>query len=182
MSAPSKAFNLQSVEIRSAQRLTASVEPTIALQEVTNVVKPMEGTYQAATQVKVLSPVMFDVVEADVFHCAESRTKGGVKVSHHLLYRGRSPWHGMKWKLSELGRSSVFLKRYAKTSQQRQGLANEAEEVGLADSTRSVGKPRTWGSGQQWSDGLSYLSCNPTEVKLRDEGKAQSDSSQGEAR
>ena len=105
MSAPSKALNLQSVKIRSMQRLTNSIEPTIAWQAVTNVVKPVEGTYQAATQVKVLSPVMFNVVEADVFHDAESSTKDDVMVSHHSLYRGQSPWHGMKWKLSELGRA-----------------------------------------------------------------------------
>jgi hypothetical protein len=155
MSAPSKALNLQLVRIRPMQRLTTSIEPTIALQAVTNVVKPMGGTYQAATQVKVLIPVIFDVVEADVFHCAESGTKGDVKVSHHLLYRGLRPWHDMRWKLGELGRSSVFLKRYAETSQQRRGLANDTEEVGLADITLSMGKPYTRGSGQQWSDGLS---------------------------
>ena len=155
MGAPSKAFNLQSVKIRPTQRLATSVEPTIALQEVTNAVKPVEGTYQAATQVKVLSPVMYDVVEADVFHYAESRTKGDAMVSHHLLYRGLSPWHGMKWKLSELGRSSVFLKGYVKTSQQRRELANDTEEVGLVDSTSNMGKPCAWGSDQQWSDGLS---------------------------
>ena len=97
---------------------------------------------------------MNDIIEADVFHSAESRTKGGVKVSHHLLYRGQRPWHGMRWKLGELGRSSVFLRRYAETSQQRRGLANDAEEVGLADSTLSMGKPCAWGSGQRWSDRL----------------------------
>jgi len=155
MSAPSKALNVQPVKIRSAQRLATSVEPTAALQEVTNVVKPAEGRCQAATQVKVLSPVMYNVVEADVFHCAESSTKGDAKASHHSLYRGLSPWHGMKWKLSELGRSSVFRKRYAGTSQKRRGLAEDAEEVGPADSTLSIGKLCTWGSGWQWSDGLS---------------------------
>ena len=56
MGAPRKAHSLQSVKIRSTQRLTTNVEPNIAWQEVTNVVKPMNGTYQAATQVKVLSP------------------------------------------------------------------------------------------------------------------------------
>ena len=149
MSAPSKALNLQPVKIRPMQRLTASIEPTIALQTVTDVVKPMEGTYQAATRVKVLSSVIFNIVEADVFHCAESSMKGNAMVSYHLLYRSLSPWHGMKWKLGELGRSSEFLKRYAKTSQQRRGLADDTEEVGLTDSTRNMGKPCTWGSGQQ---------------------------------
>lgn len=161
MSAPSKAFNLQSVKVRSMQRLTTGIEPTTARQAVTNVVKPVEGRYQAATQVKVLSPVILNIVEADVFHCAESSMKGDVLVSHHSLYRGLSPWHGMKRKLDELGRSSVFLRRYARTSQNRRGLANDAEEVGLTDSTPSLGKPSTWGSGQQYSDGASTCLINP---------------------
>ena len=108
MRAPSKAFNLQLARIRPMQRLTTSIEPTTALQTVTDAVKPVEGTYQAATQVKVLSPVIFNVVEADALHYAESRMKGDDMVSHYLLYRGPRPWHGMRWKLSELGRSSVF--------------------------------------------------------------------------
>lgn len=170
MCAPSKAPNLQLVRIRPMQRLTTGMEPTIALQTVTDVVKPVEETYQAAMQVKVLSPEIFNIVEADVLHNAESRTNGGAKVSHHLLYRGRRPWHDMRWKLGELGRSSVFLERYAEPSQQRRGLANGAEEVGLTGSTLSMGKPCTWGSGQQWSDGLSTCLTNPTEVGVRDAG------------
>ena len=154
MGAPSEAHNLQSVKIRSMQRLTTSIEPTIARQEVTNVVKPMGGTYQAATQVKVLSPEMNNIVEVDVFHCTEDSMKSDEMVSCSLFYRGRRPWHDMKWKLCELGRSSVFPKGYTGTSQQRQGLVNDAEEVGLIDSTRSLGKPSTWGSDQQCCDGL----------------------------
>lgn len=64
---------------------------TIASQEVTNVMKPVAATYQAATQVKVLSPEMYDIIEADVFHCTEGSRKGSVMVSYHALYRGRSP-------------------------------------------------------------------------------------------
>lgn len=160
MRAPSKAFNLQSVGIRPMQRLTPSIEPTIARQVVTNVVKPMEGTYQAATQVKVLSPEIINIVDADVLHCAEGRTKDGVMVSRHLIYRGRSPWHGMRWKLDELGRSSVFSTEYVVLSQQRRGTANDAEEVGLTDSTLSTGKPYTGGSGQQWRGCLSTCQTN----------------------
>ncbi len=103
MSAPSKAPNLQSVKIRPMQRLATSIEPTTARQAVTNVVKPVEGTYQAATQVKVLSPVIVNIIEADVFHDTESSTKGDAMASRSSLYRGRRPWHGMKWKLGELG-------------------------------------------------------------------------------
>ena len=61
MSAPRKVHKEQSVKIRSLQSLTNSIEPTIALHEVISVMKPIEGTYQAATQVKVLSPEMYDI-------------------------------------------------------------------------------------------------------------------------
>ena len=160
MRAPSKARNFQSVKIRSMQRLTTSIEPTIARQAVTNVVKPMEGTYQAATQVKVLSHEIVNIVEADVVHLTEGKMKGYDKVSHHLLYRGRRPWHDVRWNLRELGRSSVFPTGYVGTSQQRRGLTDDAEEVGLTDSTLSLGKPNTWGSGQQWRDWLGTNQTN----------------------
>lgn len=113
--------------------------------------KPVGTTYQAATQVKVLSPEIFDFIEADVLHQAEGSMKGGDMVSHHSLYRGLSPWHDMRWSLHELGRSSVFSKEYVGTSQNRRELTNDTEEVGLIDSTRSIGKLCTWGSGQQWN-------------------------------
>ena len=157
MSAPRKVHKEQSVKIRSIQSITNSIEPTIALQEVTNVMKPIEGTYQAATQVKVLSPEILDIIEADVFHCAEGSMKGDDKVSHHSLYRGLSPWHDMRWNLCKLGRSSMFSKEYAGTSQNRRGLAKDIEEVGLIHSTRSMGKPYTWGRGQRYSANLSTL-------------------------
>ena len=143
------------------QGLTTHVELTIARQAVTNDVKPMERTYQATAQAKEVSPEILYVIEADVFDCTESNMRDDVMVSHRSLYRGLRPWHGMRWKLNELGRSSVFLKGYAGTSQQRQGLVNDAEEVGLTDSTLSMGKPCTWGSGQQYSDGLSTCLTNP---------------------
>ena len=60
-------------------------------------------------QVKVLSPEMNIIVEVDVLPITEDSMKGDVMVSHHSLYRGPSPWHVLKWKVCELGRSSVFL-------------------------------------------------------------------------
>ena len=114
--------------------------------------KLIEGTYQAATQVNVLSPEIPKIIEVDVLCETEDCTKGSVKVSYHLLYRGLRQWHDMKWTLYELGRSSIFSQEYAETSQNRRGLANDIEEVGLTDSTRSMGKPCTWGSGQQCDD------------------------------
>lgn len=152
MSAPRKVRRNQSVRIRRVQRLTTSTEPTITRQAVTNDVKLMEGTDQAATQVKVLSPVIYDVIEADVFHYAEGSTKGDTMVSRHLLYRGLRPWHDLRWSLRKLGRSSVFPQGYAETSRQGRESANDAEEVGLVDSTLSLGKPSTWGSGQRCRD------------------------------
>ena len=160
MSAPRKARHKQSVRIRPMQRLTTRIEPTIARQAVTNDVKPVEGTYQAATQVKVLSPEIFNIVDADVFHHAESSTKDNAMVSCHSIYRGLRPWHGMRWRLCELGRSSVFRERYAGTRQNSRGPANDAEEVGLTDSTLSLGKPSTWGSGQRCRDWLGTCQIN----------------------
>ena len=158
--APRKVRKIQLVRIRPMQSLTNSIEATVALQEVTNVMKPIEATYQAATQVKVLSPEISNIIEADVLHKTEGSMKGGAMVSHHSLYRGPSPWHDMRWSLSKLGRSSVFSKEYARTSQNRRGLANNTEEVGLTDSTRSIGKLCTWGSGQQWNVWLSTSQIN----------------------
>ena len=160
MSAPREMRKNQSVKIRPMQSLTNGIEATIALQEVTNVMKPVEATYQAATQVKVLNPEINDIIEADVFHSAEGSMKGDAMVSHHSLYRGLSPWHGMRWSLRKLGRSSAFSEEYARTSQNRQELANDAEEVGLTDSTLSIGKLCTWGSGQQRNVWLSTIQNN----------------------
>ena len=147
MGAPRKVRKNQLVKIQPMQSLTNSIEVTIALQEVTNVVKPIEATYQAATQVKVLSPEIPKVIEADVLHKTEGSMKDNAMVSYHSLYRGLSPWHDMRWNLCKLGRSSVFSKEYARTSQNRREMANDIEEVGLTDSTRSIGKLCTWGSG-----------------------------------
>ena len=152
MGTPRKVRKEQLVKIQSMQRLTTSIEPTITSQAVTNVMKLIEGTYQAATQVNVLSPEITKIIEADALHEVESSMKDGVMVSHHSLYRGLRQWHDMRWTLRKLGRSSVFSQEYAETSQNRRGLANDTEEVGLTDSTRSMGKPCTWGSGQQCGD------------------------------
>ena len=119
---------------------------------MTNIVKLIERTYQAATQVNVLSPEIPKIIEVDVLCETEDSMKGSVKVSYHLLYRGLRQWHDMKWTLYELGRSSIFSQEYAETSQNRRGLADDIEEVGLTDSTRSMGKPCTWGSGQRCND------------------------------
>lgn len=68
MRAPSKAHRNQLVKIQLTQRLTACVKPNLASVAVTKQMKPRSGMYQAATQVNVLSPEMFDIVEVDAFH------------------------------------------------------------------------------------------------------------------
>jgi hypothetical protein len=68
MRAPSKAQQIQSVGIRRTQRLAASVELNPVHREVTNDVKPGERMNQAATQVNVLSLVIFNIVGVDGLH------------------------------------------------------------------------------------------------------------------
>lgn len=167
MCAPRKVRKNQLVKIQPMQRLTTGIELTTALLEVTKAVKPVERTYQAATQVKVLSPEIFNIVEADIVHSMEGSMKYDEMVSYTSLYRGRSPWHDMRWSLRKLGRSSVFSKEYLGTSQNRRELGEDIEEVGLTDSTRSMGKPCTWGSGQQWEVWLSTGQSNTRRLKER---------------
>ena len=54
-----------------------------------------------------------------------------------------------------LGSLSEVQIEYAGTSLKRRGLADGLMVVGLVDSTRSMGKPCTGGSGQQWCAGFS---------------------------
>jgi hypothetical protein len=50
--------------------------------------KPLEGSSQTATQVKVLSPVIFNVIEADSFHVLEGNKRSFIMVRSSFLYRG----------------------------------------------------------------------------------------------
>ncbi|WP_182365558.1 hypothetical protein [Wolbachia pipientis] len=114
---------------------------------------------------KVLSPeIKNKVMEVDIFHKMEGSMEGNNKASYHSLYRDRRPCHVLKWILNELGRSFVFLLRYAGTSQQRRGLTEDAKGVGLIDSTQSVGKPHTRGSGQQYSNWNRDCNTDTTEI------------------
>ncbi len=70
--------------------------------------KPGVGRYQAATQVKVLSPVITNVEEVDSFHKLEDRMICNAMVRYRLLLRGLSPWHDTAWKYQELGRTMSF--------------------------------------------------------------------------
>lgn len=121
---------------------------------------PEGRMYQAATQVNVSSLVISNVVEVDALHFSGrqyhgdrykrgSRGSTGVGGSS-MIQDGKGVNLGRPW--SSLLEVSV---KYIGTSQNRQGPINGSMVGGLTGSTRSVGEPRTWGSGQQWRGGFS---------------------------
>lgn len=80
----------------------------------------MEGRYQTATRVKVLSPVIYNIKEVDSFHMLEDSTICIDKAKDRLLFRGLSPWYDIEWKLQELGRAlTFFVKNRTKYGQVR---------------------------------------------------------------
>jgi hypothetical protein len=80
----------------------------VAFEEVTNQMESTKGKYQTATQVKVLSPVIFNVKNADSFHMLEGCMNYLDKVRDSLILRGLSPWYDIEWKLQELGRPKIL--------------------------------------------------------------------------
>ncbi|WP_341818024.1 hypothetical protein [Wolbachia endosymbiont (group A) of Andrena fulva] len=156
----------QLVKIQHKQSLANSLEQTTMLHEVTSVIELVGWTMQGTTEVKEWSPEIPEDIEVDMFMAMEDSMKDNVKASYHSLYRDLRPCHVLKWTSSELGRSHAFLLRYVGTSQQRQELAEDAGEVGLIDSTQNVGKPRTRGSDQQYSNWNRDCYANTTEVGI----------------
>jgi hypothetical protein len=117
--------------------------------------KLRQGIYQAVTQVNVLSPEIFDFVEADTFHI-EGRQHYLIRYWQESLdYRGPRQQHDIRWKMHKLGRSIKFSIEYGETSQRRQESSNDLVEVGLTHSTLKLGKPITRGRGQQLCNNLS---------------------------
>lgn len=114
-----------------------------------NTVKLKGGTKQTVTQVKGLSSVIVEVVEADILIDVEGNKWDSINGELSSLYRSLRPWYALKWNLHELGRSLSFRQRYDGTSPEKQGLSNEDREVGRVHSTRSMGKPCTWGRDSQ---------------------------------
>lgn len=112
--------------------------------------KPLEGKYQTATQVKGLSPVILDVKEADRFHILEGSKKSFGMVRNYSLFRGLRPWYDIEWKLQELGRPERFSEnRIFADNSKRRGSENGRSGVGQIHSTLSAGKPCTWGRDLQ---------------------------------
>ena len=66
-------------EVQSGERLATTSVPNSAQGKVTTLVKPEEGRYWAVTQVKVLSPEITIVTEADTLHFVEGRMGNTVK-------------------------------------------------------------------------------------------------------
>jgi len=126
--------------------------------------KLREWIYQAAMQMKVLSPETPHIVEVDVVHMSGRQHCCNDKARKQQLYRGLRQQHDIRWRLRELGSSIELRKRYTETSCERQELVNGLMEVGLTGSTLRTGKPATClyrkvqarGSGQQWCNATRY--------------------------
>jgi len=103
--------------------------------------KPAEGRYQTATQVKVISPEIFNVGKVDSVHWLEDSTIYFVMVRGILLSRGLRPWYGIGWKLQELGRACIVLEgiRRAVNNPERRGSSDAMQAVGLTHSRGVVG-------------------------------------------
>jgi hypothetical protein len=111
-----------------------------AYTEVTKYMEPRVGSYQTATQVKVLSPVKPHIRKADGFHVPEGRTGCTAKVRVHRLPRGLRPWYGNEWMVRELG-ISVLLPEYVQAADnpERRGSGAGDMEVGLTHSRGVAG-------------------------------------------
>ena len=113
--------------------------------------KPHIRMQQAAMEksVNVLSPVITIIKKADAFHCdgrqySLSHFRQDLKSFFGVLGSGMLQ-DGLAVNLGELLSSYVESREYLVTSQQRQGANDYLTAVGAIRSTRSTGKPRTWG-------------------------------------
>ena len=152
-----KVDKLQLVKIQSTQSVTDSVEPNFTYREVTNYAKLKGGMYWVVTQVKNVSSEIFDIVEADIMvRLMESRMCSCDKVSSYCstgVTDHDTIQNGVYLNLGDPLYSCES--EYSKTSPKKQGLEEDTMEVGLTHSILSMGKPYTWGRGQQYSVSLS---------------------------
>ena len=88
--------------------------------------KPEESIYQAATKVNVLSPVIFDIVGAEVFHFIRKQHVYNRIGKVVPSYRGLRQWHGIRWNLCELGRSNDL---FSSKSMRGQALKGEESQM-----------------------------------------------------
>ena len=85
-------------------------------------------------KMNVLSPVNFNVRDADGFHLSEGNTCDVVKVRHCSVSRGLRQWYGTEWELQELGRSGLFPTRISAANPEREERVEHRPEVGLPHS------------------------------------------------
>jgi len=93
--------------------------------------EPPEGMCQTATKVKVLSPEITNIEEADSVHELEGSMSYTAMARYNLLFRGLRPWYGTERKLSEPGRPVLLL--------ERQIPGNNLERKGFRDGSAGVG-------------------------------------------
>lgn len=168
MRAPSKRTTIQVVKIHFAQGLASQAELNFALEEVTNQVKPKERMSQAVMQMNGLSPVIFNVTEADAVHNARRRNQGSRyrlddSGSVGVLDNGMIQ-DGCSVNLGDPVGSSAGRQEYAGTGRKRRGPGEGTQEVGPMGSTRSLGKPGTWGSDRQNGNRMSAGMATPQRV------------------
>ena len=102
--------------------------------------KPQDRKRQTATQVKVLSPVIILIIEADGFHFPEGNKMDFEMVRNLSLYRGLSPQYGVERKSQKLGRSKQFSReRISANNLKKRGGGNDCLEVGLLCSRGVMG-------------------------------------------
>jgi hypothetical protein len=102
--------------------------------------KPPAGMCQTATKVKVLSPEIFDIEEADSFHLLEGCKSCTAMARCGLLFRGLRPWYGTERKLSEPGRPVQFLREQIPGNNlERRGFRDDCTGVGLIHSRGVTG-------------------------------------------
>ena len=151
-----KVDKLQLVKIQPTQSLTDSVEPNLTYEEVTNQAKLRGGMYWVVTKVKEVSSEIENIVEADIFWAMEGRTHNYAMASNYGstgILDHDTIQDGIYLNLGDPLYS--YGSEYLKTSCKKQGLRKDAMEVGLIHSTLSMGKPYTWGRGQQYGVSLS---------------------------
>ena len=153
-----KADKLQLVKIQFTQSVADSVEPNSTYVEVTNHTKLEGGMYWVVTQVKDISSEIADIVEADMFHAMESRMCNCEKASNYCSTGVEGHDTIQDGIYLNLGDPLYpYESEYFETSYQKRGSRKDTVEVGLFHSTRSMGKPYTWGRGQRYSANLSTL-------------------------
>jgi hypothetical protein len=102
--------------------------------------EPPEGMYQTATQVKVLSPEITNIGEADSVHKLEGSMSYTAMARYSVLFRGLRPWYGTERKLSEPGRPVLFLQRQIPGNNlERREFRDDSAGVGLIHSRGVAG-------------------------------------------